>query len=100
VNFADLPIEEQATIDAQIFFKYERHLKHLSLQEVRLRRMYEKDLARLRALQAERKEAEAVQAAAKPPATKPAPAPLVNNPEIGFEFAHSPRATDPRASAA
>jgi hypothetical protein len=97
-ELADLPLADRDTIDAQIFFKYERHLKNLSLQEARLRRNYEKDLARLRALQTERHEGE--QAAAKPATPKPAPAPVVANPEIGFEFSNAPRATEPRASAA
>jgi hypothetical protein len=98
-EFADFPIEERDTIDAQVFFKYERQLKNLSLQETRLRRMYDKDLARLRALQAERKEAE--QAAAKEAARrapeKTAPAPAA--PEIGFEFSTLPISPVPAAPA-
>jgi len=92
-EFADPFIADRDTIDAQIFLKYERQLKNLSIQEARLRRMYDKDLARLRALQAERKEAE--QAATKPAPEKTAPV----NPEIGFEFSTPPRQTEPRASA-
>ena len=97
-EFADLPIADRDTIEAQVFFKFERQLKNLSLQEARLRRNCEKDLARLRALQAERQEAE--QAAAKPATVKPAPVPVVDKPEIGFEFSNTPRETEPSASAA
>jgi len=77
-EFADPFIADRDTIDAQIF-KYERQLKNLSIQEARLRRMYDKDLARLRALQADRKEAE--QAAAKEVA-KRAPEKTPVNPAI------------------
>jgi hypothetical protein len=84
-----LLISDRDTIDAQVFFKYERQLKNLSLQEARLRRMYEKDLARLRVLQTERKEAE------QPAAKKTTPV----NPDIGFEFSNPPLPPEPRASA-
>jgi len=101
-EFAHLLSSDRDTIDAQVFFKYERQLKNLSTQENRLRRMYDKDLARLRALQAERKEAEqaAAKAAAKRTPEKTAPAPAADNPEIGFDFSNSPRETEPHASAA
>jgi hypothetical protein len=94
-EIAPLLISDRDTIDAQVFFKYERQLKNLSVQEARLRRMYEKDLARLRGLHAERKEAEqaAAKEAAKRAPEKPAAA------EIGFEFSNPPIQTEPRASA-
>jgi hypothetical protein len=93
-EFADPFMADRDAIDAQIFLNYERQLKNLSIQEARLRRMYDKDLARLCALQAERKEAE--QAAAKS-ATPEKTTPV--NPEIGFEFSNREPATEPCASA-
>jgi hypothetical protein len=95
-EFADSAIADRNIIDVQVFLKYERHLKNLSIQEARLRRMYEKDLARLSAMQAERKEAQ--QAAAKE-AAKRAPEKTPVNPEIGFEFSNPPPETEQRSSA-
>jgi hypothetical protein len=46
-------------LQTQVYLKYERQFKNLSLQENRLRRNREKDLARLKALQTERHEKEA-----------------------------------------
>ena len=47
----------KAMIDAQIFLSYRRELNNLSIQEGRLRRMYEKDEAALQRLISERKQA-------------------------------------------
>jgi hypothetical protein len=81
-------------IELRTYLKYERQLKNLSLQESRLRRMRDKDIAELRALQTKRQEKEEAEKAAakKQPAAKPEPpAPATpatpNQPEIGFEFA-------------
>jgi hypothetical protein len=51
-------------IETEIYLKFERNLKNLSLQEARLLRRRAKDLARLLQIQAERKEAQ--EAAKKP----------------------------------
>jgi hypothetical protein len=99
------PVPEHL-IDVQIYLKYERHLKNLSIQEARLRRMYEKDAARLRTIQAEHKEAQ--ESARKQTAEKTVPASAIalfseakraaaDNPSldisaIGFDFANSPPA--------
>jgi hypothetical protein len=59
-QFADEPDEtvRRALIEAQIFLSYRRDLNNLSVQEARLRRLYEKDEAELKRLVAERHEAE------------------------------------------
>jgi hypothetical protein len=93
-------------VELQIFLKYERQLKNLSLQETRLRRMREKDLAELKKMQAERKEKEEEQkkttSQPKPEQTVPAPAgasfneakqaapanPSIDISAIGFEFSN------------
>jgi hypothetical protein len=69
-----------ALIETEIFLKYQRELSNLSLQETRLLRMRQKDLARLRQIQAERQEDE--KAAAKRQTTKAASA------GIGFGFSN------------
>jgi hypothetical protein len=112
-DFAELAPNQQDTLAAHIFLKYERQFKNLSTQENRLRRMRDKDSARLRALQAERKEAE--EAAAKraaqanpPTAEKTVPAtaialfneakraaaanPNLDISQIGFDFENPPQA--------
>ncbi len=48
----------KAMIEAQIFLSYRRDLNNLSIQEARLRRLYEKDEAELKRLIAERQKAE------------------------------------------
>ena len=59
-QFADEEDEavRKAMIEAQIFLSYRRDLNNLSVQEARLRRLYEKDEAELKRLIAERKQAE------------------------------------------
>jgi hypothetical protein len=59
-HFADEEDEtvRKTMIEAQIFLSYRRDLNNLSIQESRLRRLYEKDEAELKRLIAERKEAE------------------------------------------
>ena len=82
-------------LELQTYLKYERQLKNLSLQESRLRRMRDKDIAELRAIQTtrqEKEEAEKQATAQKQPAAKPEPPAAAaapanpNQPEIGFEF--------------
>ena len=59
-HFADEEDEavRKTMIEAQIFLSYRRDLNNLSIQEARLRRIYEKDEAELKHLVAERKQAE------------------------------------------
>jgi hypothetical protein len=86
-------------LELQTYLKYERQLKNLSLQESRLRRMRDKDIAELRALQTARQEKEE-SSPAQPEKTVPASAialfneakqaaaanPTIDISEIGFEF--------------
>ncbi|MBV8811835.1 MAG: hypothetical protein JO033_24455 [Acidobacteriaceae bacterium] len=48
----------KAMIEAQIFLSYRRDLNNLSIQEARLRRLYEKDEAELKRLIGDRKQVE------------------------------------------
>jgi hypothetical protein len=64
-----------ALIDAETLVVYQRELRNLHLQENRLRRQYEKDLAELKQLQ--------LQHMFEPPSDAPAPAVPASN---GFEF--------------
>ena len=59
-QFADEEDEavRKAMVEAQIFLSYRRDLNNLSIQENRLRRLFEKDEAELKRLIAERKQAE------------------------------------------
>lgn len=59
-HFADEQDEtvRKAMIEAQIFLSYRRNLNNLSIQEGRLRRLFEKDEAKLKSVIAERKQAE------------------------------------------
>lgn len=68
-------------IELQTFLTYEKQLRNLHLQESRLARRREKEIAELQTLQKERKakESEALEAAAK---HTPSPQPPVN----GFDF--------------
>ena len=66
-------------IELGTFLKYEKQLKNLQLQESRLQRRYEKEMAELRGLQKERKQ----QTQVKPAATATA----AN--DIGFVFSDS-----------
>lgn len=67
------PAVRAALIQAQTFITYQRQLNNLSLQEARLRRNYQKDLAELTQLQAQRVHRETTQ-------------PKLQLPKIGFEF--------------
>jgi hypothetical protein len=59
-HFADEGDEtvRKAMIEAQVWVSYRRDLNNLSIQEMRLRRLYEKDEAELKRLIAERKQVE------------------------------------------
>ncbi len=59
------PTTGASLIELGTFLKYEKQLKNLQLQESRLQRRYEKEMAELRSLQKERKQQEQ----AKPAAT-------------------------------
>ena len=75
------PAEAAALIQAQAFIHYHKQLNNLSIQEARLRRQYQKDLAELIQLQRERVESGAGKIA-KAELPKPSPA------AIGFEFSN------------
>ena len=62
------PAAGTSLIELGTFLKYEKQLKNLQLQESRLQRRYEKDMAELRGLQKERKAAEQAQRAQAKPA--------------------------------
>ena len=106
LEFASLYPEEDGNarsvlIEAQILLAYGRPLNNLSVQESRLRRYIEKDLAELRRLQAERTEREAEK---KKPLTASAAAsstghPVENQSENtnGFEFSNSLSTDLPRS---
>jgi hypothetical protein len=99
------PQLRSALIETEIYLKYERQLKNLSLQETRLLRMREKDRARLRAMQAERQEAQEKAKKQNPEKTVPASAidlfneakhaaaqnPALDISQIGFEFSNAPQ---------
>ncbi len=65
-------------IELGTFLKYEKQLKNLQLQESRLQRRYEKEMAELRSLQKERKQQEQA---------KPAAAAVANH--AGFVFSNA-----------
>jgi len=79
-------------LSGQVYLKYERSLKNLNIQENRLRRNRDKDIARLEALQAARLEQEA--ASPKTPSQQPTPQAQQNETEtpIGFEFSSAEKA--------
>jgi hypothetical protein len=89
LNFADMfPQEEPAVreglIQAHTFITHQKEINNLSIQELRLRRHYQKDLAELKELQTLRAQREKV---AKTVASKTAhSAPSLSESEIGFEF--------------
>jgi hypothetical protein len=89
--YSGQPEEIRAMIDLETFLKYEKQLRNLHLQESRLARRREKELAELRALQLQRKSAETEKAkAAAAPSKTAAPA-------NGFEFSDPP--ADPQTPA-
>ena len=70
-------------IELGTFLKYEKQLKNLQLQESRLQRRYEKEMAELRGLQKERKQQTQVKPAATAAASK-----------VGFVFSDSQNEPD------
>ena len=85
--------EREDMIHAEVYLKYEKSIRNLNIQEARLRRAMEKDLAELQRLQTTRRRTERIAAeeAAKTP-TAPKP--------NGFDFATQPTRPQTTASAA
>ena len=82
--FADRSVQERASmIELETYLAYEKQLRNLHLQEARLARFREKELAELRFLQQQRK----MMAAAKPEPAVPAEPVVLPN---GFEFSNPP----------
>jgi hypothetical protein len=75
-------------LEIEIYLKYERELKNLSLQENRIRRNREKDLAQLNQIQSTRKEREALlkRFAAKAQTSAPQQQPQSPSPQTQSEF--------------
>ncbi len=73
--------------DAKVFLTYQRQLNNLSIQETRLRRQREKDLAELQRLQSERAAAprHIPRPFTHPSASQPAASPVPTKP-FGFDF--------------
>jgi hypothetical protein len=97
INFKDMftqeePAVREALIQAHTFITHQKEINNLSIQELRLRRHYQKDLAELKELQALRAQREKVANAIGPKTAPSLPAS-----EIGFEF--SSRAPQPFESA-
>jgi hypothetical protein len=82
--YSGRPEEIRAMIDLETYLKYEKQLRNLHLQESRLARRREKELAELRTLQQQRKSAEAEKAKAAAAQTK------TTAPENGFEYSNAP----------
>jgi hypothetical protein len=93
------PHHETKVVEAAAYLRFERELKNLSIQETRLRRMRQQDLAELVELQAARQKKEEEQAKTtrqSQPQSAPQPkeqsAPASPSSEIGFEFETTPEA--------
>lgn len=84
---AHQPELASALVDAEILVAYAKQLKNLHTQEGRLRRQYQQDLAELKALQAERSQAEAEIGANAAASTAPAESVAAAAAGAGFEFA-------------
>jgi hypothetical protein len=89
VNFKDMfaqeePAVREALIQAHTFLTHQREINNLSIQELRLRRNYQKDFAELKELQTLRAQREKTSKAAE--LKMAAPAPSLSDSEIGFEF--------------
>jgi hypothetical protein len=86
INFKDMftqeePAVREALIQAHTFITHQKEINNLSIQELRLRRHYQKDLAELKELQTLRAQREKVAKTIGPKTTPSLPAS-----EIGFEF--------------
>jgi hypothetical protein len=89
LNFKDMfaqeePAVREALIQAHTFITHQKEINNLSIQELRLRRNYQKDLAELKELQTLRAQREKIAKTAGP-RTAPS-APSLAESEIGFEF--------------
>lgn len=84
---------EDEKIELETHIKYEKSLRNLQLQEARLLRRYQKEMAELRALQNERS-SQAVSQASQGFSRDCTPAAA----EIGFEFSTAPYAFNERHS--
>ncbi len=93
-EFAEFaPAEAAALIQAQAFIHYHKQLNNLSIQEARLRRQYQKDLAELTQLQRER-----IEIAARKVGKTESPRPFPET--IGFEFSNVEVAPSPESASA
>jgi hypothetical protein len=73
-----------------LFITHEKEINNLSIQELRLRRHYQNDLAELKELQTRRAQREKKAKTVDPIAANLATS--VSKPEIGFEFSsHAPQ---------
>jgi hypothetical protein len=100
LNFKDMFAQEEhavreALIQAHAFITHQKEINNLSIQELRLRRNYQKDLAELKELQTLRAQREKMSKTAGPKMACSAPS--LSESEIGFEF--SSRAPQPFESA-
>ena len=95
-TYSGPPEEIRAMIDLETFTKYEKQLRNLNLQENRLARRREKELAELLALQQQRKTQEMEN-------TKAAAQAQTASPSNGFEFSNpttlAPGDTNPAVAA-
>jgi hypothetical protein len=95
LNFKDMfeqeePAVREALIQAHTFITHQKEINNLSIQELRLRRHYQKDLAELKELQTLRAQREKKAKTVDPIAANLATS--VSKPEIGFEFSsHAPQ---------
>ena len=100
VNFKDMfaqeePAVREALIQVHAFITHQKEINNLSIQELRLRRNYQKDLAELKELQRLRAQGEKTSKTADQKVARSAPS--LPESEIGFEF--SSRAPQPFESA-
>ena len=89
------PALRRGMIELQAHLKYEKHLRNLQLQENRLQRRYEKEMAELRNLQAERKVKEESTLPDVPARTEPR-----TSVSGGFEFSTFTSNAEPAADIA
>jgi hypothetical protein len=99
VNFKDMFAQEEhavreALIQVHAFITHQKEINSLSIQELRLRRNYQKDLAELKELQTLRAQREKISKTADPKMGHSAPSLLDS--EIGFEFSsRAPQTFEP-----
>jgi hypothetical protein len=89
LNFKDMfpqeePAVREALIQAHTFITHQKEINNLSIQELRLRRNYQKDLAELKELQTLRAQREKIAKTAGSRTARSAPS--LPESEIGFEF--------------